>query len=211
VKGITVTGRGEASAVPDTLTVDLGVSVLAATVGAAFEGAAGRAGAVIGAITSAGVDERDVQTRDLSVHSEYDHRSDPPRLLGYRVTHTVTARLRNPTATGDVVGAAAEAGGDDFRMNGLSFGIDDDTALLEAARAAAWLDARTKAEQLADLAGVALGAPGDIIESSGDGVRPMLRVASLAAEAMPVPVGTTAVSVVVTVTFAIAGAGPATA
>jgi uncharacterized protein YggE len=207
VKGITVSGRGEASAVPDTLSIDLGVAVIAPTVGAAFAGAAERAGAVIGALRSAGVAESDVQTRDLSVHPEYDHRSDTPRLLGYRVTHAVTARLRNPAATGDVVGAAAEAGGDDFVMNGLSFAVDDDTALLELARAAAWQDARSKAEQLAALAGVTLGGPHRITESSGGGIGPMPRVAKFAAESMPVAVGTTAVSVELTVTFAIASTG----
>lgn len=165
--GIAVTGQGRVTGVPDTLTLDLGVAVLRDTVEEAT-GEAGRlADAMIAALTNTGVAEEDIQTSNYSIYPEWDYRDETQTLRGYRVTNTVTVKIRELERAGEIIDAATASGGDDVVVNGLSFSIEDNDQLLELARANAWNDAEGKARQLAQLAGVELGAPVEIVESVG--------------------------------------------
>ncbi len=163
--GISVSGAGEVTGTPDTLQVDLGVSVLADTVDQAAATAAERAEAVIAALTSNGVAEEDITTTDYSIFPEYDYSNNQERVVGYRVNNTVRAKLHNIGDAGTVLDSVTTAGGDDVRINGLSFSIEDDADLIAAAREAAWNDALAKATQLADLSSQTLGTASSISET----------------------------------------------
>ena len=163
--GITVSGAGEANADPDMVEIDVGVAVLADTVEAATRASAERAEAVTSALTAGGVRVEDMATTEYTIRPEYDYSSSQQRLLGYRVSNTVRAKLRDIASTGPLLDSIASAGGDETRVNGLSFGVADETSLLAKAREAAWNDARTKAEQLATLSGHTLGKATSITET----------------------------------------------
>lgn len=163
--GISVAGTGEVTGVPDTLSVDIGVSVLADTVAEATATAGQKADALIGALIGNGVSREDITTTNYSIYPEYDWRGDQERLLGYRVSNTVRAKIRDVAGAGDVLDSAVAAAGDDARVNGLSFAIEDDAALVRAARQAAWNDAFAKATQLAELSDQALGPVISITET----------------------------------------------
>ena len=81
------------------------------------------------------------------------------------MANTVTAKIRDIEKTGIVIDAVAVAGGDLTRINNIYFSIDDPTPYQEEARDKAMVDAKTRAEQLADLAGVKLGKPTYISEN----------------------------------------------
>src|SRR5882757_5323645 len=125
----------------------------------------------------------------------------PPGPNGYEVMETVAVTIRNLTDAGATISDAAAAGGDATRINGLSFAIDDNTAVLRQARDAAFADAKAKAEQYAKLAGRSLGKVSVITEnSSGDGggvVYPMYAARSQAAGS-PVPISAGSQQVTVT-------------
>ena len=163
--GISVSGMGEVTGTPDTVEVGLGVSVLGETVDQAASTAAEKAQAVIDALTSNGVAEEDITTTDYSIYPEYDYSGNEERLVGYRVTNTVKAKIRDLDSTGAILDAATVAGGDDVVVNGLSFSIEDNDELVAAAREAAWNDALTKANQLAELSGQGLGEATTITET----------------------------------------------
>jgi uncharacterized protein YggE len=57
-------------------------------------------------------------------------------------------------------------------VNGVSFSIEDNEALVTAARDAAFADAKEKAEQLAELSGVTLGDPISISENYSPSPQP---------------------------------------
>ena len=199
MNGISVSGRGEVFGTPDTLTVTIGISVGKSTVSEAVDVAAGRATDLIGALKDLGVVDEDIQTSNYSIYPEYDYRENQtPRITGYRVDNTLTVKIRD-------LDAATAAAGDDVRVNGVSFVLEDNDALLVAARAAAWEDAKTKAEQLADLAGVTLGTPLTISESVGSTPVPLYARAEVAPGdvATPIQPGQETVTVDLTVTFAI--------
>jgi len=174
--GITVSGAGEANAAPDMVEVDVGVSVLADSVQDATRIAADRADAVSSALTAGGVAAEDMATTEYSIRPEYDYSASNQRLLGYRVSNTVRAKLRDVASTGPLLDSVVSAGGDETKVNGLGFGVADESALLAKAREAAWNDARTKAEQLAALSGHTLGKATAITETIQGPVLPMPRL-----------------------------------
>ncbi len=203
--GITVSGVGEASAAPDIVELDVGVSVLADTVQDATRIAAERAEAVSSTLTAGGVASEDMATTEYSIRPEYDYSTNNQRLLGYRVSNTVRAKLRHITSTGPLLDSISSAGGDESRVNGLSFGVADETSLLARAREAAWNDARAKAEQLAALSGHTLGKASSISETIQGPVLPMPRMmaADMASERASTPIqpGTSSVTVTLQVDF----------
>jgi uncharacterized protein YggE len=171
--GISVTGQGRVTGIPDTLTLDLGVAVLRDSVDEATGEAARLADALIAALSDNGVAEEDIQTSNYSIWPEWDYRNETQTLRGYRVTNTVTVKIRDLDRAGATIDAATAAGGDEIVVNGLRFSIEDNEELLELARANAWNDAEEKARQLARLAGIELGTPVSIVESVGQAPTPV--------------------------------------
>lgn len=156
--GITVSGEGEVEGAPDTLSVDLGVTIKRDTVGEAVAASSERATAVIDAVKAQGVDDADVQTRNYSVNQEFRYpENGNPIPDGFRVNNTVTVRVRDLATAGGVIDAATGAGGDDIRVDTVSFSLENDGPALTAARDKAFRDAQEKAKQYADLAEVPLG------------------------------------------------------
>lgn len=163
--GIAVSGTGEVFGTPDTLRISFGVSVLRPTVEAAVSDAANLADGLISTLETLGVSEEDIRTANYSIYPEYDYSGEQRRLEGYRVNNTVIATIRDVESAGPIIDAAVANVGDEIVVSGVSFAIEDDDELVTAARAAAWEDARTKAQQLADLAGVSLGTAVSIAET----------------------------------------------
>lgn len=156
--GITVSGEGEVEGAPDTLTVGLGVTVKRPSVGEAVSANAAVATAVVDAVRAAGVAEEDVQTRGYSLNQELRYpEGGSPVPDGYRVTNTVTVRIRDLAGAGEVIDAATAAGGNDVRVDQLAFSLEEDGPALRAARERAFADAQAKAEQYASLADRPLG------------------------------------------------------
>jgi uncharacterized protein YggE len=67
---------------------------------------------------------------------------------------------------GNVIDDVAAAGGDYTIINSISFTLDEPEDYYEDARKDAMEDAEDKAQQLADLSGVKLGAPISITETT---------------------------------------------
>ncbi|MET0419724.1 MAG: SIMPL domain-containing protein [Actinoplanes sp.] len=84
----------------------------------------------------------DLQTSNVNISST---RKDDGPITGYAVNQGLTAKIRNLPKGGALISAAIAAGGDAARLNGVSFAIEDDAALLVEARKNAFADARGKA------------------------------------------------------------------
>ena len=118
------------------------------------------------ALTAAGVSGQDAATSTVTVRAEEDYMVQAgPRLVGYRAEHGLEVVLRDLASAGRVLGDAVAAGGEAVRLAGVSFAVEDDAELRARARAAAWADALRAGEQLAGLAGGALGAVRSVTEA----------------------------------------------
>ena len=193
-EGIWVTGQGKVTAVPDIATLRLGIEAQEASVAEAQTQAAEAMDSVMTALTENGVAEKDIQTQYFSIRqvTKWDRVKEEQIVVGYRVTNMVTAKIRDIDRVGTIIDAVAEAGGDLTRINSISFSVDDPSAYYEEAREKAMAEAKAKAEQLAELAGVTLGKPTYI--SEGIQVPPIPRGVVVVEEAVGVPAPETSIS-----------------
>ena len=167
-EGIWVSGNGKVYAVPDVVILRLGIEAQEATVAEAQDQAAEAMEQVMAALDSEGVAEKDIQTQQFSIRriTRWDNGKEQEIVLGYRVTNMVTAKIRDIEKAGAVIDAVALAGGDLTRIDSIGFTIDDPTEYYAEAREKAVADAEAKAKQLAEVAGVKLGKPTYISEST---------------------------------------------
>jgi uncharacterized protein YggE len=209
LQGITVSGEGKATGQPDVALLSLGISTLRPTVAEARDEAAATMQQVVDSVKGNGVAEKDIQSTQYSIYPEYDYSiAASQKLVGYRVTNTVSIKVRDIDKTSDVLDGATAAGGDLTQIQGISFTIDDPTTLRDQAREDAVNDAKARAQRLADTAGVKLGEPISITESSVSPPVPIaadMRNALGAAEqaATPIEAGELDVNLTVQVVFAI--------
>ena len=205
--GITVGGEGTAQGKPDVALITLGVTALAPTVGEARDRAAASLDAMLKSVKSGGVAEKDIQTTQLSINPEYNYDNGNQTLRGFRVTNTVSIKVREINKTGDVVDGAVTAGGNDTTIQGITFTIDDPEQLREKAREAAVADARRRAETLAKASGVSVGSPISITETSYNppiySARDALAPSTGGEVATPIQPGELDVVISVSVTFEI--------
>ncbi|MFC1939414.1 SIMPL domain-containing protein [Chloroflexota bacterium] len=166
--GIWVSGEGKVTVVPDIATIRLGIEAEEASVATAQSKAAEAMEKVTTSLTNNGVAEKDIQVQQFSIRkaTKWDRVKEEEVVTGYRVTHMVTAKIRNTDKTGTIIDAVAEAGGDLTRIDSIGFSVDDPSAYHGQAREKAMAEAKAKAKQLAGLAGVTLGKPTYLSEST---------------------------------------------
>jgi uncharacterized protein len=189
-RSISISGHGEARAVPDIATISLGVMSSAETAQAALAANTKTMTELMALLKQAGIAEGDIATSNFSVNPRYDYGqggTQPPKVVGYDVINTVTVTARRIVMLGDLLDKAVEAGSN--QIYGISFSVSKPEAMLDEGRKAAVADARRKAEIYATTAGFTLG---DIISlSEGGGYQPpmpMVMKSAMAEGAGPVPV-----------------------
>lgn len=205
-EGIQVTGEGKADARPDVARFSIGVEARAASVADARQQGASAMQRVLEALRGEGLGDDDLQTSQLSIQPEYEHTERGRNLLGYVARNMVDAKVTDLERLSSAIDAATRAGGDDVRMHGIRFEVSDPSTVRAEARAEAMEQARATAEQLARLAGVALGEPVAIQEQTdhGGGPRPMMMEMRAAdASSTPVEPGVTEVTVRLNVRWSI--------
>jgi uncharacterized protein YggE len=185
-QGIWVDGEGKVTVTPDIVNVSLGVSAQAPRVADALAEASTAMDQVMSALTSNGVDKKDIKTQNFSVQqmTRFDNSTQKTVVTGYQVDNIVTAKIRNVDKAGSIIDAVATAGGDLTRVNGISFAVDQPEQYYAQAREAAMADAKNKATQLASLGGVTLGKILYVTESTNNvGPMPVFARDALAASA----------------------------
>jgi uncharacterized protein YggE len=206
---ITVVGTGKATGTPDVMTIYMGVQTQAKDATSALTEASKAAQALIDSLRNDGVPAADVTTTNVSVYPNYD--STGRRITGYNASNDLIVKLRKLDKAGEIIDTASSQVGDAIRLNGVSFAIDDTTALTSDARVKAVTDARSHADQLAKAAGTSLGRVMTIDESVSSPTPPIYYagadMAAKAASAAPVPLqpGSQDLSLQVTVTYELVG------
>lgn len=196
---ITTRGMGKVKTIPDIATITIGVTTRRSAATDALSQNNSETAALTSKLKSGGVAEKDIQTANLGINPSYDNNGHPN---GYEVTNTVTATLRNLKKAGEIIDSAARAVGDDVRLQGIQFGIGDDTTARANARADAVRQARAQADQIAKAANVSVGSVRTITETSESAPSPFYsRAGVMDAAAMPISPGQVEVGVSVDVTY----------
>ena len=173
--GIWVTGQGTITLEPDLALVNIGVETEAETLAEARDLAATAMAAIVDAVKAYGLTDVDIQTRSFNIYPVYEYpevvelgRTTRKQVLtGYRVSNSASIKVRDLDVVGNIIDDVATAGGDATRINGISFTVEDPKPFMSGLREEAVKDAIGKAQQFADLTGVALGRPFYITESGG--------------------------------------------
>jgi len=167
---ISVTGSGEASVAPDLAIVSFAVTGNGKELAATRDDVNLRSSAVLATLRELGIADGDLNAPDVGIQPEYDYRKGQ-RLVGYRVTRSMTAKVRDLDRLGEVLDGVVSAGANE--MHGAQMSAADPSAAEHAALASAVAAARAKAEVLATAAGSTIGAVARIEEEADVGGPPM--------------------------------------
>ncbi len=147
---VSVSGTGTVEGVPDTLIANLRVHVKEATVQAALDMSSLDARKVIAALRARQVPAANIKSTDVSLNPSYDIHGN---VNGYDSSESFTVHITPLSRVGQILAAATTAAGNAVSLDGLSFDIADNTALLASARQAAFDNAKAAAAQYAQLGG----------------------------------------------------------
>jgi uncharacterized protein len=166
-----VSATGEVTRVPDIAIISAGVVSRSATATGALQDAADRMQRVLAALKRAGVEDRDVQTSNISLNPEYRYvENQPPQLTGYTASNQLTIRFRDIRNSGKILDALVSQGAN--QINGPSLTIDKPEAALDEARARAVAAGRARAELYARSLGMRIVRVVSVSESGGYAVPP---------------------------------------
>lgn len=205
---ITVQGTGEVQARPDIAQVTLSVQTgPQPTAEQAMELLTTKFTNVLNGVKEIGIEEKDIQTTNLSLNPSYDYRDGQQTLRGYEASETIHVKVRDLTKTSSVLGRTTAEGVN--QVGGISFTIDEPEELQEQAQKKAIDDAAQNAETLAKNLGVSLGRVKTFSSSETPKTPPMPFIErSLSADGrggaeVPVEAGEQTITSNVTITYEI--------
>jgi uncharacterized protein len=207
LRSISLTGHGEVRLAPDLAVVTVGVMSSAATAREALVANTKSMGAVMAALTGAGIEARDLQTSNFTVNPRYDYGQDnaqPPKAIGYDVSNNVTVNVRKLETLGAVLDQVVSSGSN--QINGVQFQVSKPEVATDEARKLAVADAKHKAEVYSEASAIALG---EILSlSEGGGYQPPVPMfktmrAEGAAADVPIAQGEQVIAVDVNITWEI--------
>jgi uncharacterized protein len=160
---ITVEASGQASATPDVLTIDIGVSVSDPTASSALSDANDRAATLTQALGASGVTATDIQSTDFSITPDVNASGT---ITGYQVSNTMLVTVHDLAGAGKAIDTAAQSVGNAIRINGLTFGLSAPGTVDGRARANAIETAAAHARAMTAAAGESLGGICSISDST---------------------------------------------
>lgn len=209
VRTINVSGTGKVYVTPDIAYVTIGVHTEGKDAAEALTSNNATTEKVVSAIKAKGVDEKDIQTTNISIYpqQQFDPQGRPTGEITYMVDNSVYVTVRDLDKLGEVMDAAVKAGAN--TISGIQFSLADRTEATSAARKLAVEDGQAQAKELALYAGVTLGpvqtistlgvvAPMPVYEGKGGGGAVMMDAASV-----PVSTGQMVIQVDVTMVYQI--------
>jgi len=193
-QGVWVNGEGKVTVVPDVAILTLGIESQESAVADAQTKASEAMDKVMQSLKAQGIADKDIQTQYFNISQITNWYDNKEEVTGYRVTNTVTIKVRDVEKAGTVIDAVVVAGGDMTRINGINFTVDEPAPYYVQARELAITHATAKAKELAEKTGIKLGKVTYITESSNN-YGPIYRNYVMSDSALAVPAITTPVSI----------------
>lgn len=166
-----INATGEVTRVPDVAIISAGVVSRSGTATAALQDAADRMAKVLAALKRAGVEDRDMQTSNVSLNPEYRYpENQSPQLVGYTASNQLTIKFRDIRNSGKILDTLVSQGAN--QINGPNLTIDKPEAALDEARANAIATGRARAELYARSLGLHVVRVVAVSEGGGYAVPP---------------------------------------
>jgi uncharacterized protein YggE len=161
VNTIEVNGEGRVFGRPDILKIQVGVSEIALTSKEAQAKLNVNIQKVLSALKANKVEEKDIQTVELSLMQEVEWNNNTKKILGQRATQrfmiTIRGVQKDLEISGKVIDSITFING--VEIGAMQFDIEDKTELYRQGRELAFKKAKQKADDLAKVAGLSLSKP----------------------------------------------------
>ena len=199
---LSVVGEGKVDIVPDTATVQAGITAESKTV-QEVEGKINEINnKIVSALEKLGIDKKDIKTSNYSINPSYNFTPNGRNnISGYTGNASLVITVRKQELVSQVITAATEAGANQVYNSG--FIVDDPATYREEARNKAIQNAKEQAQVLSKELGIKLGRVVNIVESTPgpDRIVPMLRSESGLGGAPDLQPGSQTITSVVTLYF----------
>jgi hypothetical protein len=118
------------------------------------------------ALKAAGIQDRDIQTSNVSLNPDYVYANNqPPKLSGYSASNQLTVRFRDIASTGRILDALVGEGAN--QISGPNLSVEHPEAALDEARAKAVAAGRARADLYARSLGMRVVRVVSVSESGG--------------------------------------------
>ena len=155
VNVMTVTGSGVVNVLADQATVVLGVEEKKADVLEAQDAVNEKINAIYDALIEYGVEPKNIGTDRIYISADYTYPLDVAVLSGYTASNSIEIRTTDIDSVGEIIDIAFAAGANE--LNAVNFSASNAGEAQQQALALAVENAMTKAQTLADAAGVGIG------------------------------------------------------
>jgi uncharacterized protein YggE len=196
---LNVNGAGQVFLTPDIAYVYVGVHTENISASDAMAENNTRSQIMIDALKKAGIDEKDIRTTNFSIwqQDKYDPATGQPTgEKVYSVDNTVYVTIRKLENLGALLDTLVKAGANN--INSIQFDVADKTAATKQARDAAVANAKTQAQELAEITSISFyeSSPSPVMDTFGKGGGGMAANASV-----PIQPGQMTLTVTVSMTY----------
>lgn len=162
----------EVSRVPDIAIISAGVVSRAPTASGALQDSADRLVRVLASLKRAGIEERDIETSNISLNPEYRYpQNQAPQLVAYTASNMLTVRFRDIRTSGKILDTLVAEGAN--QINGPTLELDKPEEALDEARTKAIAAGKARAELYARSLGLRVARLVALSESSARYPRPL--------------------------------------
>lgn len=199
---IKVGGSGSVTAEPDQALIYLGVVVEDKTVQNAQEENTAISNQILDGLKKIGINEDNIETTDYTIRPIYDYSDGKKTFKGYEVKHIFKITVKDISKVGLLVDVAVQNGAN--IINKIEFTVSNPELYYEEALKKAVINAREKAEVIAETMGVKIDKIPLRVVEKGRGIEPKyFNVPKLAANGSipPIQEGEVKISALVTSLF----------
>lgn len=169
VNTISVSAEGKVTATPDLATVTIGVLSQGTTAVDVKNQNNDKVNKVVAFIKQQGIADKDITTSQFSFYPQQDYNNGSPRITGYQGNQSVTVKVhgvdKDQAVLEKILDGAVNNGANE--INGVNLTMEKPEDLQQQARKLAIANAKIKAQELAQEAGLTLGKVVSIAENSG--------------------------------------------
>lgn len=136
---------------PDIATINAGLNITETTSEAAMEKNSRDFAKIMAVVKKYKIDPKDLKTNRVNVREDFDYTDDGRKPRGFVASNSLSIKVRDLKIVGALMADLAAAGANN--LNGPDFGLDDNEALTDKARAKAFDTAKRRATAYATKAG----------------------------------------------------------
>lgn len=180
-----VSGEGSVVAVPDTATINLGITVTKPKVKEAQASANSIINKIQDELKKNGIPEKNIKTENFNLNPSYDWSDRTNQITGYQININLSVKVTDFDKINTVIDLATANGAN--LVGNLQFSVNEDklVELQQQAREEAVTKAKQKAQNLAKASGLKLGKLIDVQENSNPVIRPSYAGTALLEKATP--------------------------